>query len=195
MLPLLLVLCGHVWGSQHHVEASAQISSSQDSSFCFDGLELSYPEMDVYKCLTLPKDLGQKISTVWGAPLVRWSAADEKKKYVLAMVDPYAPSRTTPTSAYWRHWLVINIQGCALKEGQLRGTTITVKQTNAGAKGFATDFGTEDPFFSNDVVHTQRLAVWMSSKKGQWDLMAFIHRFGLGTPVAAVQFLTQNYKD
>uniref|UniRef100_A0A8P4G747 Uncharacterized protein n=1 Tax=Dicentrarchus labrax TaxID=13489 RepID=A0A8P4G747_DICLA len=34
----------------------------------------------------------------------------QKKLYVLVMVDPDAPSHTKPTSAYWRHWLVVNIQ-------------------------------------------------------------------------------------
>lgn len=34
----------------------------------------------------------------------------QKKMYVLVMVDPDAPSRITPTSASWRHWLVVDIQ-------------------------------------------------------------------------------------
>lgn len=34
----------------------------------------------------------------------------QKKTYVLAMVDPDAPSRKTPTAAYWRHWLVVDIK-------------------------------------------------------------------------------------
>lgn len=34
----------------------------------------------------------------------------QKKIYVLVMVDPDAPSRIKATSAFWRHWLVVNIQ-------------------------------------------------------------------------------------
>ncbi|KAM3868326.1 phosphatidylethanolamine-binding protein 4 [Diretmus argenteus] len=34
----------------------------------------------------------------------------QRKKYVLMMVDPDAPSRSTPTAAHWRHWLVVDIE-------------------------------------------------------------------------------------
>ncbi|XP_034025877.1 phosphatidylethanolamine-binding protein 4 isoform X2 [Thalassophryne amazonica] len=45
--------------------------------------------------------------------------------YTLVMVDPDAPSRTNPTSAYWRHWLVVDIQGSSLKNGMVKGRTLT----------------------------------------------------------------------
>ncbi|XP_042586128.1 phosphatidylethanolamine-binding protein 4 isoform X2 [Cyprinus carpio] len=34
-----------------------------------------------------------------------------------------------------------------------------------------------------------------NSSRGNWDLQAFVERFGLARPVASVQFLTQNHKD
>ncbi|KAF7665649.1 hypothetical protein LDENG_00135950 [Lucifuga dentata] len=33
------------------------------------------------------------------------------------------------------------------------------------------------------------------SPRGKWDPQAFITKFGLGTPVATLQFLTKNYND
>lgn len=33
-----------------------------------------------------------------------------KNVYIRVMVDPDAPSRISPSAAYWRHWLVANIQ-------------------------------------------------------------------------------------
>ncbi|KAK2902270.1 hypothetical protein Q8A73_012016 [Channa argus] len=49
----------------------------------------------------------------------------KKQLYVLVMVDPDAPSHAHPTSAFWRHWLIVDIQGDALKNGQIQGTTLT----------------------------------------------------------------------
>ncbi|KAJ4942213.1 hypothetical protein JOQ06_012079 [Pogonophryne albipinna] len=34
----------------------------------------------------------------------------KKKSYFLVMVDPDAPSRTKPTSALWRHWLLVDVK-------------------------------------------------------------------------------------
>ncbi|XP_034094060.1 phosphatidylethanolamine-binding protein 4 [Gymnodraco acuticeps] len=48
-----------------------------------------------------------------------------KKSYFLVMVDPHAPSRTKPTSALWRHWLLVDVKGSALREGQTQGATLT----------------------------------------------------------------------
>lgn len=40
------------------------------------------------------------------------------KRYTLAMVDPDAPSRQTPTYREWHHWLVVNIPENKVNEGQ-----------------------------------------------------------------------------
>ncbi|XP_037828028.1 protein D2-like [Lucilia sericata] len=51
-------------------------------------------------------------------PEVTWKA-EEGSLYTLLMVDPDAPSRETPTYREILHWLVINIPGCKLSEGQV----------------------------------------------------------------------------
>ncbi|XP_059192811.1 phosphatidylethanolamine-binding protein 4 [Centropristis striata] len=111
---LFLVLCACVLGF-YHVEAAADTLSSLDSSFCHEKLEVIYPQLDIDKCLVIPKDmkLREMISTVWKAPQIYFPGANEKNKYVLVMVDPDAPSRSKPTSAYWRHCLVVDIQTAA----------------------------------------------------------------------------------
>ncbi|XP_062274329.1 phosphatidylethanolamine-binding protein 4 [Scomber scombrus] len=117
-----------------------------------------------------------------------------KKMYVLVMVDPDAPSRTKPTSAHWRHWLVVNIQGSTLKKGHMHGTTLTDYHppTPPQKSGF---HRYQFMLFKQPPDTAVSLTEQEKSVRGKWDLQAFIKRFHLGAPVATLQFLTQNYKD
>ncbi|XP_056232522.1 phosphatidylethanolamine-binding protein 4 isoform X2 [Seriola aureovittata] len=179
-----------------HVEATPDTLSSLDSSFCHGGLEVIYPELDVDECLIIPKgrEVREKVSTVWKAPQIYFSGAHKKKMYVLVMVDPDAPSRTNPTSAYWRHWLVVDIQGDALKKGQIQGTTLTDYHppTPPQKSGF---HRYQFMLFEQLPDAPVSLTGQEKSSRGKWDLQDFITRFDLGEPVATLQFLTQNYKD
>lgn len=195
VLAPFLVLCACVFGF-YRVEAAPDTMSSLDSSFCHGGLEVIYPGLDIDKCLIIPKDgkLREMISTVWKAPQIYFSAAHKKKMYVLVMVDPDAPSRTKPTSAHWRHWLVVDLKGSALKKGQMQGETLTDYHppTPPQKSGFHRyQFMLFEQLPDTPVSLTKR----EKSARGKWDLEAFIERFNLGVPVATLQFLTQNYKD
>lgn len=190
-----LVLCVCILGF-FHVEGTTNTLSSQDSSFCHGGLEVIYPGLDIDKCLIIPKELKlrEKISTVWKTPQIYFSGAHKNKMYVLVMVDPDAPSRIKPTSAYWRHWLVVDIQGNALKKGHIQGTTLTeyAPPTPPQKSGF---HRYQFMLFEQLPNAPVSLTVQERSSRGKWDLEAFITRFHLGEPVAALQFLTQNYKN
>ncbi|XP_040010288.1 phosphatidylethanolamine-binding protein 4 isoform X2 [Xiphias gladius] len=179
-----------------HVEATPDTLSSLDSSFCHGGLEVIYPELDIDECIIIPKDqeLREKVSTVWKAPQIYFSRGHKKKKYVLVMVDPDAPSRTNPASAYWRHWLVMDIQGDALKRGQIQGTTLSdyYPPTPPQKSGF---HRYQFMLFEQLPDAPVSLTKQEKSSRGKWDLQAFVTRFDLGEPVATLQFLTQNYKD
>ncbi|KAI4465287.1 cytochrome p450 family 4 [Holotrichia oblita] len=50
-------------------------------------------------------------------PSVKWNA-EEGGYYVLVMTDPDAPSRTNPKFREWHHWLVVNIPGNNVEEGE-----------------------------------------------------------------------------
>lgn len=185
----LLVLSAFILG------ATQQTLNTLDSSFCQGGLEVIYPELDIDECLIIPKDrkLREKVSTVWKAPQIYFSRA-QQKKYVLVMVDPDAPNRSKPTSAYWRHWLVVNIQGKALKKGKILGKTLTdyhppTPPQNYGFHRY------QFMLFEQPADAPVSLTEQEKSSRGKWDFHAFVKRFHLGEPVAAVQFLTQNYKD
>uniref|UniRef100_A0A3Q0R703 Phosphatidylethanolamine binding protein 4 n=1 Tax=Amphilophus citrinellus TaxID=61819 RepID=A0A3Q0R703_AMPCI len=117
-----------------------------------------------------------------------------KKTYVLVMVDPDAPSRSKQTSAYWRHWLVVDIQGSALKKGQIEGTSLTdynppTPPQKSGFHRYQFMLFEQPPGTPVSLTNKEK------ASRGKWDFQAFITRFDLGEPVATLQFLTQNYKD
>lgn len=182
-----------IFGS-HHVEATPETLSTLDSTFCHGGLEVIYPELDIDECLIIPKPFREKISTVWKAPDIYFSAAYKSKLYALVMVDPDAPSRANPTKANWRHWLLVDIQGTSLKKGQIKGTTLTeyhppTPPRNSGFHRY------QFMLFEQPLNAQVTLTELEKANRGNWDLEAFIKRTGLGAPVATVQYLTQNYID
>ncbi|CAF0924226.1 unnamed protein product [Brachionus calyciflorus] len=50
-------------------------------------------------------------------PNVHWEA-DEKCHYTLLMVDPDAPTRKSPKFKEWMHWMVVNIPGNTVAQGE-----------------------------------------------------------------------------
>jgi phosphatidylethanolamine-binding protein (PEBP) family uncharacterized protein len=47
------------------------------------------------------------------------AAADPSKVYAVLMMDPDAPRHSQPLAAPYRHWLVVNIPGAALRAGDV----------------------------------------------------------------------------
>ncbi|XP_024131274.1 phosphatidylethanolamine-binding protein 4 [Oryzias melastigma] len=180
----------------HVVETSKDAPDYLEPFFCHGGLEVIYPELDVDKCLIISKDrkLREKISRTWKAPEIHFPGAKKGKLYVLVMVDPDAPSRAKPTSAYWRHWLVVNIEGNDLKKGKMRGKILT--EYDPPTPPQKSGFHRYQIMLFEQLPHTPvLLSDEEKSSRGKWDFPAFITRFNLGEPVAALQFLTQNFKD
>ncbi|KAM9822854.1 phosphatidylethanolamine-binding protein 4 [Syngnathus typhle] len=193
MLPVFLLLFGCMWGS-HLREASAVILGVENEHFCFGGLQVLYPELTVDRCMVVPDDdkkLREKLTIEWQTPIIRYPAAVEGEKYLLMMVDPDAPSHASPTMAHWRHWLVTDVEGSSLKDGDLRGRTIT-------------DYAPPSPP-QHSGLHRYQFLLFKQSQdvpplgsqtsRGQWDVESFVSAHALGSPVASVQFLTQNYRD
>ncbi|XP_077571205.1 phosphatidylethanolamine-binding protein 4 isoform X2 [Stigmatopora nigra] len=197
-LLLFSLFCGCTCGFSQS-EASGETLSSEDASFCGGDLEVIYPELKVDQCLIVPKDdmnLRKKLTKEWSAPTILYPHAHQDREYLVVMVDPDAPSRGNSKMAHWRHWLVVNLQGSQLKNGTLQGTTVT-------------DYASPSPPPSSGLHRYQFLLYEQQppteaesigrhvkkSRRGQWDLKAFVERFLLGNPVAQVQFLTANYQD
>ncbi|CAD7084252.1 unnamed protein product [Hermetia illucens] len=76
-------------------------------------LEISYPS-------GVKVDSGNELTPtqVKDKPKVTWDA-ESGALYTLLMTDPDAPSRQNPTYREVRHWLVVNIPGNKLDEGQV----------------------------------------------------------------------------
>lgn len=174
----------------------AETLSEVDVSFCHGGLEVIYPDLKISACSIIPRgqSLRDKITGEWGPPQVRLTNAEEGKRYALMMVDPDVPSRSSPTRAHWRHWLVADIAGSDLKKGDLKGLVLSeyrrpTPPRSAGLHRY------QFMLFEQPADKTLSLSQEESSSLGNWDPQAFIQRFGLGRPLASVQFLTQNPKD
>ncbi|XP_030622470.1 phosphatidylethanolamine-binding protein 4 [Chanos chanos] len=174
--------------------ASAETLSPSDVRFCKGGLEVMYPELDIRECMVVPAELREKISKEWGPPRVRLADAKQKKTYTLMMVDPDAPSRKNPTRSRWRHWLVTDIKGRGLKKGQIKGTVLSEygRPTPPRQTGF---HRYQFLLYEQPKDQTPSLSPDEKTSLGNWDPKAFVKRFRLGPPVAALQFLTQNHRD
>ncbi|XP_077571206.1 phosphatidylethanolamine-binding protein 4 isoform X3 [Stigmatopora nigra] len=164
-LLLFSLFCGCTCGFSQS-EASGETLSSEDASFCGGDLEVIYPELKVDQCLIVPKDDMNLRKKL----TKEWSAP--------TILYPHAH------------------QGSQLKNGTLQGTTVT-------------DYASPSPPPSSGLHRYQFLLYEQQppteaesigrhvkkSRRGQWDLKAFVERFLLGNPVAQVQFLTANYQD
>lgn len=56
-------------------------------------------------------------------PTVTWESKPNTF-YTLIMSDPDAPSRADPKFGEWNHWLVVNIPGNNISEGEVRSEYI-----------------------------------------------------------------------
>ncbi|XP_027709634.1 phosphatidylethanolamine-binding protein 4 [Vombatus ursinus] len=173
-----------------------QVLSQGDALFCKGNLHVIYPEIGDVDCIYIPEcnDFRQKISS-WDRPSIKYSRANENKKYILMMVDPDAPSRNYPKNRYWRHWLIANISGTSLKTGNIRGYELTgYKPPNPPP-----ETGFHRYQFILFEQPEKRKQITLSSKekanRGSWSISDFIKHFCLGTSMAASQFLTQHYRD
>ena len=70
-------------------------------------------------------DLGNVLtpSQVQHEPRVHWHA-DPESFYTLIMTDPDAPSRAEPKAREWHHWLVVNIPGNKIHEGEVKAAYV-----------------------------------------------------------------------
>ncbi|XP_026866971.2 phosphatidylethanolamine-binding protein 4 isoform X1 [Electrophorus electricus] len=191
---LLALAC--ILGTHQNVRGTTtrEELSLEDKDFCNGGLELRYPGLDISSCLVIPKDVRERISMEWAAPDVQLTSADQKKNYVFMMVDPDAPSRANPTRSYWRHWLLVDIKGSRLGLGDVEGTVISEYAGPTPPQG--TGFHRyQFLLYEQGAGQVPKLSEQEGSSRGNWDLQAFVEKFGLVGPVASLQFLTQNYKD
>uniref|UniRef100_A0A8C4HB60 Phosphatidylethanolamine-binding protein 4 n=1 Tax=Dicentrarchus labrax TaxID=13489 RepID=A0A8C4HB60_DICLA len=108
-----LVLCACVLGL-YHVEATPDTLSSADSSFCQGGLHVIYPELDIDKCLIIPKDreFREKVSTVWKAPQIYFTGARKGSGLKKAQIQgttltDYSPPTPPKKTGFHRYQFIL----------------------------------------------------------------------------------------
>ncbi|XP_027008558.2 phosphatidylethanolamine-binding protein 4 isoform X1 [Tachysurus fulvidraco] len=191
---LLLVVACVQRSCQHQSGPLKDEVLTEDRRFCRGELEISYPDLDIRSCMIIPQEFREKISQEWGPPQVRLAMADKQKKYTLIMVDPDAPSRTNPSRAYWRHWLLADIEGSSLKEGDIKGTLLSeyTPPTPPKRTGF---HRYKFLLYEQNTGQVLSLSQQEQQSLGNWDPEAFVEKFELVGPVASLLFLTQHFKD
>uniref|UniRef100_A0A1E1XFT1 Putative phosphatidylethanolamine-binding protein f40a3.3-like isoform 2 n=1 Tax=Amblyomma aureolatum TaxID=187763 RepID=A0A1E1XFT1_9ACAR len=109
--------------------------------------------------------------------------ADASALYPLCMTAPDAPSRQTPKYREWHHWLVVNIPGCKVSDGE----TLSQYVGSGPPKGT----GLHRYVF---VVYKQpgklscdekRLTNRSGDHRGGFKIRDFAKKYQLGEPVAA----------
>lgn len=136
-------------------------------------------------------DTGKELTPtqVKDKPVVKW-AAKEDEYYVLAMVDPDAPSREKPKFREWHHWLVGNIHGGDLNKGEVLSDYIgsgPPKGTGLHRYVFLIYKQPEKCDFSK----IPKLPSNSGDKRGNFSITKFSQQFNLGPPVAGNFFVAQ----
>jgi hypothetical protein len=129
-------------------------------------------------------DLGNVLTPtqVQHPPTVKWNS-EPHSLYTLIMTDPDAPSRKEPKFREWHHWMVTNIPGHDLKQGD----TLSEYVGSGPPKGT----GLHRYVFlvykqSGKIVDHEhgRLTNRSSDNRGQWNTEKFAAKHRLGEPVA-----------
>ncbi|CAI5650718.1 unnamed protein product [Oreochromis niloticus] len=111
-MALLAPIFGLILLGLFHTEAKEHTLSSQDASFCHGGLEVIYPELDIYQCLIIPKNLREKVSQVWKAPQVYFSTAQKGSALKEGQIEgttltDYKPPTPPSNSGFHRYQFML----------------------------------------------------------------------------------------
>ncbi|XP_058145989.1 phosphatidylethanolamine-binding protein 4 [Dasypus novemcinctus] len=187
---LLLGLLVAATGDKKEDPCVSESLAGDDAVLC-RGLEVIYPELGDLGCMYVPacKNYRRKI-TSWPEPVVKFPGALEDATYVLVMVDPDAPSRTSPKFRFWRHWLVTDIKGTDLKKGKIQGQVLTPYRPPSPPAH--TGFHRYQFFVYLQEGKTISLPPSANGVRASWKMKKFLKHFHLGKAKASTQFLTQN---
>ncbi|XP_027405700.1 phosphatidylethanolamine-binding protein 4 isoform X4 [Bos indicus] len=116
---LLLGLAVAVTGEEEDTDLCVYEALPDNDAVLCKGLKVFYPELGNIGCMIVPEcnNYRQKITT-WPEPIVKFPQALDDAAYILVMVDPDAPSRSSPKARFWRHWLVSDIKPTILPPHQ-----------------------------------------------------------------------------
>ncbi|KAK5639487.1 hypothetical protein RI129_011979 [Pyrocoelia pectoralis] len=124
-------------------------------------------------------------------PSVKWTA-DANSFYTLCMTDPDAPSRAKPDFREWHHWLVGNIPGGNIAEGETLSEYVgSGPPKGTGLHRYVFLLYKQDGKITFDE---KRLTNRSGDNRGKFSIRNFASKYKLGNPVAG-NFYQAQYDD
>ncbi|KAE9551342.1 hypothetical protein FO519_005457 [Halicephalobus sp. NKZ332] len=136
-------------------------------------------------------NLGNELTPrqVKDVPSVDWEA-DSSALYTLVKTDPDAPSRTDPKFREWHHWLVVNIPGKDVSQGETLSEYVGCgPPPNTGLHRYVYLVYKQSGKIS-DKEHGH-LTNRSGDNRGGWSIAKFAAKHHLGDPVAGNFFQAQ----
>ncbi|XP_058116753.1 protein D3-like [Anopheles ziemanni] len=123
-------------------------------------------------------------------PTVCWPTEPDTL-YTLVMADPDAPSRSNPEMRSWKHWLVGNIPGKEVDQGEVLADYVgsgPPQGTGLHRYVFLVYKQPSKVTFNETILSSQ------NPNRGKWSLSDFVSMYALGTPIAG-NFYQAQYDD
>ncbi|RZC43038.1 PBP domain containing protein [Asbolus verrucosus] len=115
-------------------------------------------------------------------PSLKWNVEDDAF-YTLCMTDPDAPSRKTPKFREWHHWLVVNIPGSNIDQGEvLSGYIGAGPPKGTGLHRYVFVIYKQDGKIS---CSEKRLSSNSGDDRGKFCIRKFAAKYKLGNPISA----------
>ncbi|XP_044256809.1 protein D2-like isoform X2 [Tribolium madens] len=128
-------------------------------------------------------DMGNELTPtqVKDVPSVKWNA-DNNALYTLCMTDPDAPSRKDPKFREWHHWLVGNIPGGNVNQGE----TLSAYVGSGPPEGTGLHRYVFLIYKQNGKINfdEERLPNTSGDNRGCFSIRKFAEKYKLGQPVA-----------
>ncbi|EFX88098.1 hypothetical protein DAPPUDRAFT_42659 [Daphnia pulex] len=112
---------------------------------------------------------------------IEWPV-EEGAHYTLCMTDPDAPSRNTPTFREWHHWLVVNIPGNDIKNGEVLSQYVgSGPPEGTGLHRYVfLAYKQPGPLTCDEPRLTNR----SGKHRGKFSIRKFAEKYNLGQPIA-----------
>ncbi|KAL4712381.1 hypothetical protein ACJJTC_001542 [Scirpophaga incertulas] len=130
-------------------------------------------------------------TSVKDMPTVTWDA-DSCKFYTVAMTDPDSPTRANPRTREFHHWLVGNVPGCAVEEGEVLTAYIGAGPPLTSGFHRYTIVVYEQP--GKLVFDEPRICNTTSQNRRNFHIAKFAAKYNMGDPVAG-NFFQAQYDD
>ncbi|CDW60800.1 OV 16 antigen [Trichuris trichiura] len=130
-----------------------------------------------------------KPTQVKDPPEVHWES-DSSSLHTLIVTDPDAPSRSSPRFREWHHWLVVNIPGNKVAQGETLSEYIGAGPPKGTGLHRYVFLVYKQQGRINDREHGH-LTNRSGSGRGGWSASKFAKKHNLGDPVAGNLYQAQ----